>query len=92
MQGQATLTSEQLVEGVGAPLAETGDAAHQAMTSLTSDAVARDRAVADARARFVQAFAELEAVAGPVKGVIEQIHQAYEKVDGMSAPPSWGTP
>jgi uncharacterized protein YoxC len=83
LEDQRNLTAEQLRDEVAAKLAEAGDAANQALATLGRGAEERDRRLVEQRAQFQQAFAEVDDAARYVPAPIEQIHEAYEKVDGL---------
>jgi hypothetical protein len=76
-------TREQLRDAVAAPLAGATDAAQRALLALGAGAEAADRRLLEAREQFVQAFAELDEAARPIPPVIEEIHEAYQRVDGL---------
>lgn len=83
LEDQRALATQSLLDEVGRPLEEAGDGAQQALAAVGTSAADRDRRLAEARLEFVQAFAELEAAARPLPATIEQIHEAYQKVDGL---------
>jgi chromosome segregation ATPase len=83
LDDQRSLTHDHLHDGVAKPLGAEGDAAHQALVSLGTSAGERDRQLVDARATFAQAFAELEESAARIPDTIHEIHEAFEKIDGL---------
>jgi hypothetical protein len=83
LEDQRNLTAEQLGDQVGTPIAEAGDGAQQGLAALGSGAETQDRRLIEVRAQFVQAFAELEESVRNVPNTIQEIHEAFEKVDGL---------
>jgi uncharacterized protein YoxC len=83
LEDQRDTTAEALREEVAAKLAEAGDAANQALAALGRAAEERDRRLVELRAQFQQAFAEVDEASRWLPAPIEQIHEAYQKVDGL---------
>jgi ABC-type transporter Mla subunit MlaD len=82
LDDQRGLTLEQVRDAV-TPLTGASDAARQALAALGAGAESADRRLVEARAGFVQAFAELDEAARPLPPVIQEIHEAYQRVDGL---------
>jgi len=83
LENHLNLAAGQLADQVDKPLEEAGDGTKQALAALGTTTEERDKALATARAEFVQAFADLEAMTQPMPETMDAIHQAYEKVDGL---------
>jgi uncharacterized phage infection (PIP) family protein YhgE len=83
LEDQRTLSADHLREQVGPPLAEAGDAANQSLAALGTGVESRDRRLIEVRAQFGQAFADLDEAARLVPVTIQEIHEAFERVDGL---------
>jgi chromosome segregation ATPase len=83
LEEERGVMTQHLADEVAKPLAEAADAARQALAELGSGAQERDKRLVEARTQFVQALMDLEGAARPIPGTIQQIHDAYQQIDGL---------
>jgi hypothetical protein len=83
LEQQRSESTEQLLDAVGRPLEEAGDAAALALAALGDGLTASMPALLAARDELAQAIAEVNTTTRSIPDRIRQINEAHERIDGL---------
>jgi hypothetical protein len=83
LEQQRSSTTERILDSVGRPLEEAGDTAALALAALGEGATASSPRLVSARGELAEALAEVNTATRTFPDRIRQIHEAYQRIDGL---------